>query len=196
MRARFAYISSLGTTAILVAAALLMRAVVSAIVAYRGWPGAATGAGVQAVPLATGDTAKRVALVRPHASVARGVERRAVKSRAGARRSLSTAGLVKAKASGPRTTPGVMMVPVSGSPAGQTGVPADAAQPAQPATDAAPSGTVPDPQQGPGAFPGTGSALPLSLPGASSPSPTADPVTGVLEALLGGDAPPPPRRSK
>ena len=51
MRARFAYISSLGTTAILVAAALLMLAVVGALVAFRGWPGSANGAVVQPVPL-------------------------------------------------------------------------------------------------------------------------------------------------
>src|SRR3954451_22693830 len=51
MRARVAYISSLGTTAILVAAALLMLAVVGAIVAFRGWPGAANGADVPSVPV-------------------------------------------------------------------------------------------------------------------------------------------------
>ena len=45
MRVRVAYISSLGTTAILVAAALLMLAVVGAIVGVPGWPGGANGAG-------------------------------------------------------------------------------------------------------------------------------------------------------
>src|SRR3954463_12019313 len=64
MRARFAYISSLGTTAILVAAALLMLAVVSAIVAFRGWPGQASSGGVQTIPLAPGDATQRGPLVR------------------------------------------------------------------------------------------------------------------------------------
>src|SRR5947209_2831447 len=38
MRARSAYISSLSTTAIIVASALLMLALLGAIVAFRGWP--------------------------------------------------------------------------------------------------------------------------------------------------------------
>src|SRR4051794_427609 len=109
MRARVAYISSLGTTAILVAAALLMLAVVSAIVAFRGWPGGATGSGdVQSVPLSPHGTAERAALVR-HVPKAHGVERSNA-SRAGqpaaARRAVSTAGLVKEQANGPRVVPG------------------------------------------------------------------------------------------
>src|SRR5207237_977628 len=51
MRARAAYISSLGTTGILVSSALFMLTMVSALVAFRGWPGVTPGGGVQAVPL-------------------------------------------------------------------------------------------------------------------------------------------------
>ena len=50
MRARAALISSFGTTGILVAAALLMLAVVSALVAFRGWPGG-TGESIASVPV-------------------------------------------------------------------------------------------------------------------------------------------------
>lgn len=39
MRADRAYIASLGTTGVLVASAVLLLAVVSALVAFRGWPG-------------------------------------------------------------------------------------------------------------------------------------------------------------
>ena len=38
MRASRAYIAGFGTTTVLVASALLLLAVVSAIVAFRGWP--------------------------------------------------------------------------------------------------------------------------------------------------------------
>src|SRR3954451_17574217 len=113
MRARFDYISSLGTTAILVAAALLMLAVVSAIVAFRGWPGAATGSGaVQSIPLAPHGGSERVALVR-RVPAAKGVERSTVRRAAPkARRfTASAAGLVKSKAGGPHVVPGLVMDP-------------------------------------------------------------------------------------
>src|SRR3954463_847698 len=100
MRARFAYISSLGTTAILVAAALLMLAVVSAIVAYRGWPGdSGNNGGVQFVPSRPGGALRRVALVR-RVKVARGVERSGTANRVTSNARASTAGLVKAQATG------------------------------------------------------------------------------------------------
>jgi hypothetical protein len=51
MRARAAYISSLGTTGILVSSALLMLAMVSALVAFRAWPGGQAGADVQRIPI-------------------------------------------------------------------------------------------------------------------------------------------------
>jgi hypothetical protein len=51
MQARAAYIRSIGTTGILVAAALLLLATVSALVAYEGWPGSAGGDSVTSVPV-------------------------------------------------------------------------------------------------------------------------------------------------
>src|SRR4051794_19579909 len=51
MRARAAYIRSIGTTSILVAAALLMLGVVGALVGFHGWPEGAVGETVPAVPL-------------------------------------------------------------------------------------------------------------------------------------------------
>jgi hypothetical protein len=51
MRARAAYIHSLGTTGILIAASMLMLALTSAIVTFRGWPGNDSSTGVQSLPL-------------------------------------------------------------------------------------------------------------------------------------------------
>jgi hypothetical protein len=52
MRVRAAYISSLGTGGIIVASALLMLALVSALVAFHAWPGGRVGTGaVSSVPL-------------------------------------------------------------------------------------------------------------------------------------------------
>jgi hypothetical protein len=52
MRARSAYIRSFGVTGILVAAALLMLAIVSAIVAFDRWPDSAVSSRVESVALA------------------------------------------------------------------------------------------------------------------------------------------------
>src|SRR3954452_1795252 len=95
MRARIAYISSLGTTAILVAAALLMLAVVGALVAFRGWPGSANGAVVQPVPLGPGSGAARTMLIRPVAATKPVVRVRSFAALAVTRARVSTAGLVK-----------------------------------------------------------------------------------------------------
>src|SRR6266576_861730 len=95
MRARVAYISSLGTTAILVAAALLMLAVVGAIVAFRGWPGAANAAGVQSVPLAPSFTQARATLVITRVKRTAAVVRARPAGAAAQARRLSTVGLVK-----------------------------------------------------------------------------------------------------
>ena len=51
MRARTAYISCIGTTTILVAASLLMLGLVSALVAFHGWPDGAVGQTVPSVAL-------------------------------------------------------------------------------------------------------------------------------------------------
>jgi hypothetical protein len=89
MRARAAYISSIGTTGILVAAALLMLALVSALVAFHAWPGG-TGDSVASVPVpaAAGSSgrldtvrtvkARRVAVKRPAPAHRAAPERRPV----------------------------------------------------------------------------------------------------------------------
>ena len=95
MRARVAYISSLGTTAILVAAALLMLAVVGAIVAFKGWPGAANADGVRSVPLPPSFTRASATLVAARQHRPAGLVRSAtVAARLGGGK-LSTVGLVK-----------------------------------------------------------------------------------------------------
>jgi len=103
-----AYISSLGTTAILVAAALYARVVERSCVPRLA--GDENGTGVQSVPLAP-PTTPPVALVR-RASYARAVVR--TRPVAAVTRRLSTAGLVKQ--AGPRVVPGRVMVPARGAP--------------------------------------------------------------------------------
>jgi hypothetical protein len=190
MRARVAYISSFGTTAILVAAALLMLAVVGAIVTFRGWPGAANADGVQSVPLTPSFTRAdaRLVVTRVHraSALVRGATRPvAARSRAGR---LSTAGLVKVV--GPSTLPGVVKV---------TGGPGPGMHPVFPAPQQAgplssfppPSGrnpvTVPVPTASSGG--GSGGSLPLPDSG------TAATVTGEVSSVAGGvgtEVPSPP----
>jgi hypothetical protein len=114
MRARAAYISSFGTTTILVGGALLMLAVGSAIVAYKGWPGSVSGSSVETVPLAP--HAQRAASVIRTAPAGRLTRAKAPAAARAARR-VGTAGLVKL----PRTVrgplvPGLVMVPAGGTP--------------------------------------------------------------------------------
>ena len=113
MRVRVAYISSLGTTAILVAAAFTLLTVVGTIVAFKGWPGSADSSGVQSVPLAPGGTPARAALVR-RVPAAQHVVRKAP-AHASARHA-STAGLVKTAGTGKQIVPGLIMVPVHAAP--------------------------------------------------------------------------------
>jgi hypothetical protein len=190
MRVRVAYISSLGTTAILVAAALTLLTVVGAIVAFRGWPDGADGSGVQTVPLAPGVSPASAALVRRTAPAVRAGSVRKAPARRGSARA-STAGLVKTAAGSPGTVPGLVMVPAhstppmvshSTSPAQVTPVaqPGDQPEPRLPA-EPAPNGPVPS----------TGGGLPLDL---SSP-PSPDPMTGMATGLLSGGGSPPPALS-
>jgi hypothetical protein len=51
MKATKAYIASLGTTGVLLAAAILMLAVVSAVVAFDRWPGATAASPIQTLTL-------------------------------------------------------------------------------------------------------------------------------------------------
>jgi hypothetical protein len=153
MRARFAYITSLGTTAILVAAALLMLGVVGAIVAFHGWPGSAAGKGVRALPLAPSGPNARVALVRrAKLSHATKLSRSAKGITALAKRA-STRGLVK-QGSAPRSpvVAGIVMVPVrtTTNPA----VTPAPAQPVGPTSTLPPDRRVPPTQpSGPGPVP-------------------------------------------
>src|SRR3954470_14914469 len=187
MRARVAYISSLGTTAILVAAALLMLAVVGAIVTFKGWPGRANAAGVQSVPLGPSLNPARATLVVTRVARARAVVR--ARPAAAATRRLSTAGLVKQVA--PRVVTGLVMVPVGAGPSIR-GVP----QPGRPgARFPAPSGRDPAIGPLPPASPGGGSVdpariVPAQLPNPSGPPPSAEGLTVVVEQLV-AQAPPP-----
>jgi hypothetical protein len=186
MRARVAYISSLGTTAILVAAALLMLAVVSAIVAFRGWPGNATGAPVQTVALAPRQSSQDVTVVRFSPS-ALGLERG---SHAAARRAAARGGRLSTGASGPRVLPHPGMepgaAPLMTSQPGSVGhVPQG---PAEVAGTQRQEGGQPE-----GPVPGSG-GVPLSLPASGAPSPPADQVTATVGGLVGGSPPPPTGR--
>src|SRR5438045_7217666 len=60
MKATKAYIASLGTTGVLLAASILMLAVVSAVVAFDRWPGAGAQAPVKTLVLADTPAAIRV----------------------------------------------------------------------------------------------------------------------------------------
>ncbi len=194
MRARVAYISSLGTTAILVAAALLMLAIVGALVAFRGWPGNANGAVVQRVPLGQGTGAAHAVLVRPTAATKRVVRVDAFTARAAARaRVVSTAGLVKQPAA--PVVRGVVMNPVSPvtmRPAPQTrgSSPVPAVQPAI-SPPAKPPSAAPAPAP---VGDGSGQLPPVPLPdplAQASPSvPTSEQVAAMVGELIA--TPPPP----
>jgi hypothetical protein len=180
MRARVAYISSLGTTAILVAAALLMLAVVGAIVTFRGWPGAANAAGVQSVPLPPSLTQARTALIITPVKPARALIRARA---AAARRFTSTAGLVKIV--GPRAVSGVVRVPGRSAPPMRGVFP----QPGRPLPAfPAPSGRNPVTVSLPQASPDSGPSrlVPVQLPNPSA----AAPVTSTVSTLVGHVPPP------
>jgi hypothetical protein len=144
MRARAAYIRSLGTTSILVAAALLMLGVVGALVGFHGWPAGAVGETVPAVPLTP--------TPQPVLSAVRDVRKTdAVTRVANTPRRASTAGLVKVV---PVSTPHTVGTPEVFTP-GHTG-PASGAPPAAAAPpEAADHGTTPVAQVSPPAQPPT-----------------------------------------
>src|SRR4051794_33813766 len=177
MRARVAYISSLGTTAILVAAALLMLAVVGALVAFKGWPGSANGAVVQQVPLGPGTGAAETVLVRP-AAATRVVRARPVAQRAAAAKArVSTAGLVKEPEAD--VVPGVVMDPVAPAEMHPASPEPIAAPPAaQPAI--APPAQPPSTPATPAPVGSGGGPLPLvplpdpSAPGSSPQTPSSE----------------------
>src|SRR5690349_6269234 len=198
MRARVAYISSLGTTAILVAAALLMLAVVGALVAFRGWPGSANGAVVQPVPLRPGTDAVRTLLVRPVADTKARVVRVkpfAARAAARARARLSTAGLVKQPK--PAAVPGIVMNPVAPATM-DPAAPETVSSSTPPAVQPPVAAPQKPPSSGPTTTPVGGGDSPLPyvpLPdptAAGSPqAPTSDQVATMVGELI-ATAPPPP----
>ena len=187
MRARVAYISSLGTTAILVAAALLMLVVVSAIVAFRGWPGGEAGAQVQPVPLTAPSAAANIALVRDDATVVPAVVRKLTSAAVPvASRSLSTAGLVKVPA---RAASGIVLVPAGGSPMRGPGPQLNG-----PNGSPVPGGPLPDPGSSGGPLPPGGGGVD---PGGAVPLPSgvAIPTVSTVNSAIGqllAQTPPPP----
>lgn len=160
MRARFAYITSLGTTAILVAAALLMLGVVGAIVAFHGWPGSAAGKGVRALPLAPAGPNARVALVR-RAKVTNATKlTRSSKGITALARRASTRGLVKTTAPRSPIVAGIVMVPVRTTITNPAITP-EPTQPVGPSSGLTPDRRVPPTQpSGPGPVPYSSVPLP------------------------------------
>jgi hypothetical protein len=179
MRARVAYISSLGTTAILVAAALLMLAVVGAIVAFKGWPGAANADGVRSVPLPPSFTRASATLVAAHRRA--GVVRSgAVAARTGGRK-LSTVGLVKQVGPGGAVA-GVVKVTGGPGPSMHGTFP----QPTHPIPSfPAPSGRNPVTVQLPQTTSGGGSntILPVEVPSPTSVAPVTGQVGTTVEQV-------------
>jgi hypothetical protein len=194
MRARVAYISSLGTTAILVAAALLMLALVNAIVAFRAWPESADAAGVQQVPLGSRPASVGTELVQPVALRTRVVRAGSIVSVAVAKARVSTAGLVKEAS--PQVVRGLVMErqwPVVSMHQGSRQPVISATPPPGQAfaTPATPTPVDSAPVTAPTAAL-TGVALPGSGPSAIPPpqSPSSDQIVVMVGALTG--APPPP----
>src|SRR3954452_14700376 len=188
MRARVAYISSLGTTAILVAAALLMLAVVGAIVAFRGWPGAANGADVQSVPLTSPLTRASATLVANRTGHRGGgvVRTAGVVATKGAAR-LSTAGLVKQVGPGP--LPGIVKI-TTGGPSMHGVFPG----PSRPIPSfPPPTGRNPVTVQLPPSSPGEGSGtpVPVELPNPAGAAPVTTQIGASVEQVV-TQAPSPP----
>jgi hypothetical protein len=169
MHARAAYIRSIGTTGILVAAALLMLATVSALVAYHGWPGSAGGESVTAVPV---QTPREFRVVR---SVTKAEAATKVAGRIDAVRP-TTAGLVRDVTAGGPSTVGLVKLPP----------PAAAPAPAPPTP-------VPAPTAAPAVDPPVSRPSPPSPPSIAIPEVLPAPVDGVEEIAFGvlGTALPP-----
>jgi hypothetical protein len=108
MRARAAYISSVGTTSILVVSAVLLLAVVSALVAFRGWPGHTAGDAVASVPVESSAPPVDVRRVAKLPVVR--ARRVSAVAHAVVTRRLSTAGLVKDPIARGRAIDGVVAV--------------------------------------------------------------------------------------
>ena len=164
MRARTAYISSFGTTSILVAASLLMLGLVSAIVGFHGFPGSSRGEGVTSVPLAPPTRDLRVARHVTRDALGRTASSR-VRARAAGRRRGSARGVVKLPSMHPSATVGVVKI-----------------------TPGAPAGGAP---QGPVATPPAKAPAAPAPPSTGLPLPPPPDATSIVGGLV-GDPPPPP----
>lgn len=144
MRAGKAYLSSLGTTGVLIASSLLLLAVVGALVAFDSWPGSAT-AEPQTVAISAQGAAGPERAGAVLAAAAPGpIERAAAQaSFVPARRAVRAVGRSEsgaATARAPTPLPGVSMVPAAAPPQQSGAAPADSA-----AAPAAPAGPGPAP---------------------------------------------------
>ena len=81
MKAGKAYITSLGTTGLLVASSVLLLVVVGALVAFDGWPASEASSPPETVAIGEGDT-ERVVAKRRLARERRALERRRDRARA------------------------------------------------------------------------------------------------------------------
>jgi hypothetical protein len=180
MRARAAYISSFGTTGILVSSALLMLAMVSALVAFHGWPGSTADHGVASVPLAPpARQAAQVKQVRKSPAAAP-AKKTARAHRAAASHAATTVGLVKAPSGGDAD---------GGAGTGSLVKVVD--PPAMVPTGSSVTVTSPQVPAGPG-HPGGG---PTPAPAPGRPLPNPSPATGQVQQAvdqLFGTVPPPP----
>jgi hypothetical protein len=175
MRARAAYISSLGTTGILVAAALMMLALVSALVGFRGWPGG-TSDSIASVPIASSTSApaaltqvRRVSVRVPAHPVALRAERTTPRP---VRAAATTAGLVKtetAEAAPPHVVKVPRGVEMTLPPTGRPTVPvAPQSDPAAPPPGVEPPGEQP----------------PSIIPSPPQGGPAPDDVQGVVDQVV------------
>ena len=181
MQARKAYISSLGTTGLLVASSLLILVVVGALVAFDRWPNQAA-AETETVPIT--DTTPRAVRPADPARVLAGAERRAATRalagshsaralRAASRRAAAGANLGRAgTGSGSATAGATSGAVISDLPAPDT-APAQSGSPAQATAPGAGSSSSP----GSGPLGGGGSPLPLP------PTPIAQTGGDALSAL-------------
>jgi hypothetical protein len=174
MRARAAVIPSLGTTGILLAAALLMLALVSALVAFRAWPGG-TGEAVPSIPVQQ-QAGSRVDLKQVRtASPPRTVKRIAAPARTPAiTPRVTTAGLVKTTTTVDTSPTDIVKVP----PGVRMSLPPAQTPTARPTTAPVTSPPAPVAGEDPSFVPEP--ALP--------PDAVNDTVTGVVEPLPGDGA--------
>ncbi len=140
MRATKAYIASLGTTGVLLAASVLMLALVSAVVAFDEWPDGNAATPVKTLVLAPRPSTIHVS-TRPHAAAATRAPVRATRGRtaAGRRAAGRTPGSRPRRVTSTRPGAGTPNTPAAQTPAPSSGVSVPVPVPVPV--------SVPDPQQ-------------------------------------------------